>query len=347
MSHSDFLLPGLSANPNGLASLIVTLAFAYSRRWNRRRLEHHTYAFWDRVLSYLIYDLEPYLFHIPQLAIHNPPIQHPDLSIRTDPGANGDEYLPDFSVMGVSALNRFVTSNSQKPCFPALENWDKLKITSAKPFLIAELKRTAPRSAKNVLHFREKLETLMRLAIEDVEDQARLAFGVTLYKELNAIILIAACGEWWRFRVATRDGMKSEDTFNLLESPDEEDSNFDVDENDMVSYNKHSSESRGETKKVPGHRVSALQRYTDLGPGGDMDVLKGDVENAMPEIDEWSGNICFGTGASNQRLFLIHRWLKKERGEVGLPYADSEVRLPEDLHYSHSSIPFINRKAVM
>jgi hypothetical protein len=119
MSHANFQLPGLAANPIGLASLTVTLAFAYSRRWNRRRLEHHTYAFWDKVLSYLIYDLEPYLFHIPQLMIHNPPAEHPDLSIRTDLGANGEEVIPDFSIMGVRATHRYKASSSGNPRFPA------------------------------------------------------------------------------------------------------------------------------------------------------------------------------------------------------------------------------------
>ncbi|KAM6496614.1 hypothetical protein JOM56_007087 [Amanita muscaria] len=211
MSHANFQLPGLSAHPNGLASLNVTLAFAYSRRWSRRRLEHHTYAFWDKVLSYLIHDLEPYLFHIPQLMIHNPPAEHPDLSICTDPGANGDEYI--------------------------LENWDRLGIESAKPFMIAELKRTAPRSAKDAETFGENLDSLMQLAREDAEKQAKLAFGVTIYKELDDIILMAACGEWWCFKFATRKSMESqstgqEDLWNLLASTDKDEE----DDDDKVSY---------------------------------------------------------------------------------------------------------------
>jgi hypothetical protein len=313
MSQGNFQLPGLSAHPNGQASLSVTLAFAYSRRWNRRRLEHHTYAFWDKVFSYLIYDLEPYLFHIPQLMLHDPPAEHPDVSIRTDPGANGDECIPDFSIMSVHAMHRYRSSSSTNPRFPALEDWDRLRIESAKPLVIAELKRPAPRSAKDALEFHARLRSLMNLAIDDAEEQARLAFGVTLYKELDEIILITACGEWWRFRVATRKDMLSEDIWDPLVSPAwDEDGD---DDNDKVSY-KHPS--RGET---PGHRVTAsVQRYTALGSDV-MAVFNGDVEDAMPPADEWSKFILFGTEASNQHFFFIHRWLKEQRGEAPVTYA--------------------------
>jgi hypothetical protein len=93
--------------------------------------------------------------------IHNPPAEHPDVSIRTDPGANGDAYIPDFSIMGVRAMHRYKSSNSENPRFPALENWDRLRIQSAKPLVIAELKRIAPRYAKDAQEFRQKLVYLM------------------------------------------------------------------------------------------------------------------------------------------------------------------------------------------
>jgi hypothetical protein len=249
--------------------------------------------------------------------LHNPPAEHPDVSIRTDPGANGDECIPDFSIMSVHAMHRYQSSSSTNPRFPALEDWDRLRIESAKPLVIAELKRPAPRSARDALEFRERLGGLMDLAIDDAEEQARLAFGVTLYKELDEIILIAACGEWWMFRVATRKGMPSEDIWDPLESPDE-----DGDDDEKVLYN-HRSQG-----KTPGPRVTAsVQRYTDLGPD-EMAVFNGDVEDAMPPADEWSKFILFGTEASNQHFFFIHRWLKEQRGEAPVTYAtkSDEVR---------------------
>jgi hypothetical protein len=189
-----------------------------------------------------------------------------------------------------------------------------LKIKSGKPLVIAELKRSAPRSAKDAGEFGDKLSHLMWLAIDDAEKQARLAFEVPLYKEFDGIILIAACGEWWRFTLATRGGMALDGIYNYFDNPEEDD-------DDKVSY-KHPS--RGERD---GPRVSAaVRRYTDL-KNVDMDAYKTDVEDAMPPAGQWSNYILFGTKASNQRLFLIHRWLKEQRGKVHLTYDEvAEVR---------------------
>jgi hypothetical protein len=135
----------------------------------------------------------------------------------------------------------------------------------------------------------------MRLAIEDAENQARLAFGVTIYKELDEMILIAACGEWWRFRFATRKEMQSEDLWDSLQSPDDSE-----DDDDKVSY-KHPS--RGEMQAGP--RVSAsVQRYTDLRDVT-IAVYKSNVEDAMPPAGQWSKHILFGTKASNNVYSLF------------------------------------------
>lgn len=329
MSHSDFQLPGLSQHPDpkkGIASLISTLAFLYSRRWNRRRLEHHTYGFWTKVFSYLIFDLEPYVFHIPQLAIHPPPLQYPDSSFRTDAGSNGDETLPDFTVMGVSAMNRFSSSSDADPRFPDLEKWEELVIKWAKPFIVAEMKRAPPRSTKDKTTFCMQLEALMRTAMDDAESQALIAFNVTTYKDLKELILLVACGEWWRFGVFTKALVVGAQII----LPPERDSD---DEADKVSYQRAA---RGKTKKASGPRISPLIRHSDLG---DLEEkLFEEVEDAMPPIGKWSLNIQFGTEASNQRLYLIHCWLKEQRGVVGAaPYRDgdeSPVRLTLKLESS-------------
>ena len=344
VAFPDFELPGLSNNPHGPATLTVALAFAYSRRWNRRRLEHHTYAFWDQVFCHLIYDLQPYLFHIPQLVIHNSPTELPNLSIRTDPRANGDEKIPDFTVMGVNAMHRFKTSDRENPHFPTLENWNRLVINSAKPFIITELKRPPPRSV-SLQKFRIKLKLLMRMAMNGADEQAQLAFGVSLYGEdFKSVILIAACGEWWTFKLATKIRVEqgSYDVLSGLYDNGEADS-----DNDKVSYESHSSHGKTKSQRI-GSQATVARRHTTVDPD-EMAVLQDNVEDAMPATDEWSEYILFGTQASNQRLFLIHRWLEVQRGDVGVPYADSvtsEVRLPTNLQrivsYSVTAIPFLH-----
>ena len=79
---ANFVLP---VQPSALDTLIVATAFAYSRVWNRRRLENLSYGFWNHLLICLISTLAPNLFLIPQLTIYNAPEprEFPDLSINT------------------------------------------------------------------------------------------------------------------------------------------------------------------------------------------------------------------------------------------------------------------------
>jgi hypothetical protein len=48
-------------------------------------------------------------------------------------------------------------------------------------------------------------------------------------------------------------------------------------------------------------------RYTELGTI--MEQVRNDVDLAMPSDNEWSKVILLGSPASNQCLFLIHRFL--------------------------------------
>lgn len=47
-----------------------------------------------------------------------------------------------------------------------------------------------------------------------------------------------------------------------------------------------------------------------------MESVTPDVEDAMPVDDEWSRPIPFGSGASAQYFFLIHRFLEAESQEL-------------------------------
>ena len=50
------------------------------------------------------------------------------------------------------------------------------------------------------------------MAMNNADEQARLAFGVSLYGEdfNKSVILIAACGEWWTFKLATNVRVKQD-----------------------------------------------------------------------------------------------------------------------------------------
>jgi hypothetical protein len=73
MSRSDFQVPGLRRTPNGIARWIVSTAWAYSSKWNNRRLENHFHGIWNIVLHDLTDDLAPYAFVVPQYQIDSVP----------------------------------------------------------------------------------------------------------------------------------------------------------------------------------------------------------------------------------------------------------------------------------
>jgi hypothetical protein len=78
----------------------------------------------------------------------------------------------------------------------------------------------------------------------------------------------------------------------------------DLDKTDKLSYNP-----RGKGKARKGNH---LVRYTDLRDPDYMEQVKLNVEDAKPLKNTWSKYILLGSPASNQRLFLIHRFLDTE-----------------------------------
>lgn len=59
-----------------------------------------------------------------------------------------------------------------------------------------------------------------------------------------------------------------------------------------------------------------------------MEYVKPNVEDALPINNEWSLPILFGSEASAQHFFLVHRFLESERLEPG---TENQVSL-----YPHS-----------
>lgn len=164
--------------------------------------------------------------------------------------------------------------------------------------------------------------------------------------KVDRIILFAAVGEWWSWTIATRDhyinqssGSHSTDEADEASSTSESghsDSSYDpphlfetaerprqepsrpaknnrkyttspipsLRQSDTRSYNPRR---KGEEKKK---KLEHSMRYTDLRT--DMEQVRNDVDQAKPRDNLWSKIILLGSPASNQRLFLIHRFLNIE-----------------------------------
>jgi hypothetical protein len=283
-------------------------------------LEHLNYGFWNHFLFGLISGLEPNLFLIPQLTLYNgpKPREFPNLSINTIAEKDTQECLPDFAVMGTKFRRRDDRRRGPNgSLFPSdFQQWDEIRIMAAQPFLFAELKTPPSRHTDNVNDFRTTLQTIMRDAEEQAGMQAALAFNDDVYK-MDKLILITACGEWWRFVVATRE--------IYLNKREVENDFFQEDEDDMVAYKARGDHTLPKHTKGPG-MLQPIRRHKDIGKQS-MEHVEDDIEKVMPKENDWSNNICIGTPASNQRLYFIHRMLEEMRDKLALPIVEynSEV----------------------
>ena len=73
----------------------------------------------------------------------------------------------------------------------------------------------------------------------------------------------------------------------------------------------------------PKKKKAEFFRYTELEED-EMEYVKPNVEDALPSNDEWSLPILFGSEASAQHFFLIHRFLE---GERLMPGTENQVSL--------------------
>jgi len=332
-NHSDFQLPGLKRTTDGIARWIVSTAWAYSSRWNNRRLENHFHGIWDIVLHDLADDLAPRVFVVPQYQIDS--IEGAEAAPNTSTGTaakqDATELTPDFSIVMTLVAPRDIAleSLSHNP----FTNWNKFKIDCFIAPLFAELKRPPSRRCATMEIFYEELSTLLDEAMHGLEKQAENGF-LMQHKEVNQIILLACVGEWWSWKVAERhyyitdaDSMdalggleefadagspKGTRKLPLRGSKTAQSKHMCVDKSDDESDEASDKLPYNQRRKGEGmqKRTADPIHYTDLGSLEEQ--VKANVENARPPEDGWSDCIRLGSLASNQRFFLIHRFLSTD-----------------------------------
>jgi hypothetical protein len=145
--QQDFVLPGIRADPTRVKALIILAAFAYSRVWNRRRLECQFYGLWTQILSDLLFDLAPNVFLVPQLVLDASDRQpsDPDSSFRTMADDEANERIPDFVALVSAVKPRESRSSKERsvkdPAFPSSYNsWDSMQIIAALSAMIVQVK---------------------------------------------------------------------------------------------------------------------------------------------------------------------------------------------------------------
>ncbi|KAF8874963.1 hypothetical protein CPB84DRAFT_1797095, partial [Gymnopilus junonius] len=137
------------------------------------------------------------------------------------------------------------------------------------------------------IDFQIDLSSCLAAATTGAEHQARIIFEEKSY-HAKSLILIAAAGEWWQFQFVTRAKFMNMDRGHG--------------KSQFVTVQSQSSGMGGKKKK-------GLSRFSTIDTKTEPAYT--DVKKARPLLGSWSDYICFGSKASNQRLYLIHEELKK------------------------------------
>ena len=369
-SHSDFELPGLSSRGLASWIVSISFAYSGKWNSRNLENHFHAFwnlVLLDLVDDFKPDTVVIPQF---QFDILNDAPLAPNDSIVTTAQAQAKEVTPDFAIAIFHVVRRHISATLSNPSvlFPTtFDSWRDIKLRRMQIPLIAELKHPATRRAKSGELFREALEAKMRSAHADLLKQVEHAF--LMQPAAEKIVLLACCGEWWSWMIAMRDAHFGEfilPSFLQPESPMESEINqtpHDIPESRTRAYlpregkktlpgmyhipspsppsdsekfpykprHKGSGTPDGEREPKGEKNTKKLQfkRYTELGEGG-METVKPNVEDATPADDEWSLPILFGSEASAQHFFLIHRLLEAEwevrdvEGQVSL---DSYIKM--------------------
>ncbi|PPR08149.1 hypothetical protein CVT24_012450 [Panaeolus cyanescens] len=162
--------------------------------------------------------------------------------IITMPGKVGKEVILDFCLLFPIPEGRRRSSNitdrfckyvfgwdvtsyknaDQKQKTNALDIIKDLKLKQMTIPLIAELKKPISRHPPDIMAYCEYLSNHIDKAQHQLLEQARCIFSLSRFRSQKEIMLIAASGEWWTFRLATRTQYPFSKIFSLNEYNDKD-----------------------------------------------------------------------------------------------------------------------------
>ncbi|KAF8435455.1 hypothetical protein L210DRAFT_3506274 [Boletus edulis BED1] len=339
--HADFALPGWVTTPLARHTCLLSLASAYSRKWNPRNLEYPWYEPWVQILQALVADLPP-LAVAPQLYLwyyrHPNPRDHriqPPAQDEGDWYEEGNTTLDSIESIHVGsrrnkyqlvdlAITRKVSRIRPAPTVPLTHAPDDQFYLSRKVDymgipVLCELKRGGPRTS-NFPTSLEHAHRLLHVASEQLLRQAHHLFE--MYPHQEEVLLIAVAGLWWLHRVLPRNESKVA-TAEEIESEEHAEASTDSD--------------AFEENEIPADMQDGV---VDMNVGPDLardeqdlsglpSILCG-LENVtfQDQISEklllhllmtpanlrlstiWSRPLLFGTPPSNQVLYLIRQHLE-------------------------------------
>lgn len=338
--YCDFLPPGLADNNIAIQKLAYSMALSHSYATNSARIENVTYCIWNYILLALTQERADHII-IPQHVMEfvgDETDDSADTSMHTEAIANDNKLYPDFAIIRIALEGPEIPNIN-------LHSWRDLfaKLRRSPVPALVEVKR--PASRRNDKKAATELRVSLREAMADVLMQAFYLFSdVDLHQE--RIILIVGSGEWWRWRLATRqqifdsvekiramedynhdvemmfvlrplaEGAKKDlDTaykgkVKAQELPDRQRSQRQAERKVTESF-PEINESSGKCKARRGGQGSSNDEGQPGDPSdqpGDESVVD-DINDAYPLDGYWSLKLKLWTNASNQRLYLVHKSL--------------------------------------
>ncbi|KAF9553386.1 hypothetical protein CPC08DRAFT_233860 [Agrocybe pediades] len=234
---ANFTLPGITLLNAQAQRIAAAFTFAYSFRFNTRRLESHFYSAWNYILLSLTVD-DPNLFVCPQLVHYrdrskdndNGPPLSSKASISSERVSGADTVIPDFTIGRFISKPRVVGPNvaepgAQEPASSASNMsksapssaplststpsttlpWYQLMTASACIEGFAELKRPCVRSADSPEDFMKGVDRQMEAALKQVAAQLFVMFNTDTYDVSDNVVCFAICGEWYKWMVAKKE----------------------------------------------------------------------------------------------------------------------------------------------
>ncbi|KAF5379634.1 hypothetical protein D9757_009204 [Collybiopsis confluens] len=232
-----------------LIGTVFAIAFMLSMRFNPRRTDDTSHALWVLVLHDLCGRHFGRLVPTPQYRIYwsvrdslhfqdqDPDVTMPDSEIL--------EVIPDFAIL----LFRGVLSSTtvRKTFMEVLSKFrptsyfhNNLRVTACFIPLLVELKRPVSRHCSDIDQFMDGLSKLMGNARMQVQSQvympssssvnhnsdtystkAECLFSTPKFYRQSEVIVIAAVGDWWCFRVSKRSHFIVGDGFKFFNYPEE------------------------------------------------------------------------------------------------------------------------------
>ncbi|TFK67535.1 hypothetical protein BDN72DRAFT_960925 [Pluteus cervinus] len=361
--HWNYAPPSLADHPLDQEELMTLLVYAYSRTWNKRRLENHFYGFWNRALQHFLAEFKPVTILVPQQLLSLPIDEFqgsllegsPDrsanelpvdlvanrrVSTGTQQGRGLEERTPDFTAFLTRSRKRAEFSSQTLPTFCA--DFYKMEMLHVCPLILAELKRPPPRFS-TLETFTVTLGSCFKAATKQVSYAANIAFETKMYA-FDRLVLIATAGDWWGYQVATREHYEKEYQSAFREKlglGDEDESSSEEDHLSDKDYKSDEEEDEALESRNRQHKAKVEEESgvkEPISPAESRPSYEWEMQSGLSDltlVDKagqtytncWSAPARYGTKVSNQRFWILNQLLQ----QIYLEYMSSPLPALEPL----------------